>query len=256
MSLGALNEPGKVALDFSDRSSRLGAVRAKGSLRRARWFVLGAIAGAAIAAGGVAYAAIPDGGHVIHACYSTAGATTTGGTALNVVDSASASCSASQTAVQWTAGGSAIVQRLNLASPVTVTPGTPPSVPPIFAPPVASPWHFTQPGNTLELFVGSLTVTTPSSCTLTAGHGLVALFFFVYIDGKPTGAFSVDGLPAGATSTVNLGELPVTDQNAHYLYGGATSSSHTLDFQVQSDCSGNGQNFVLQKLQLAQVATS
>lgn len=231
-------------------------MRAKGSLRRLRWFALGALVGAVLVGAGVAYATIPDASGVIHGCYTTTAAKNAGGTPLDIVDSGSAACTSSQTAVAWHAGGTAIAQRFSLSSPVTVTPGTPPSVPPIFAPAVSSPWHWSQPANTLELFVGNMTVQTPASCTLSPGHGLVGLFLFVYIDGKPTGAFSVDGLPAGTTSTVNIGELPVTDQNAHYIYGGSASSTHTLDFQVQSDCSGSGQNFVISKLQVAQVATS
>ena len=39
------------------------------TMPRARWFLLGAVAGGALAAGAVGYAAIPDSGGVIHGCY-------------------------------------------------------------------------------------------------------------------------------------------------------------------------------------------
>jgi gas vesicle protein len=38
-------------------------------LRRGRWFLFGAVVGAALAGGAVTLAAIPDSGGVIHGCY-------------------------------------------------------------------------------------------------------------------------------------------------------------------------------------------
>ena len=64
---------------------------------RARWAALGAIVGA-FAAGGIAYAAIPDQGGVFHACYKK-----TGGQ-LRLVNSAS-DCNSSETATQWNQTG-------------------------------------------------------------------------------------------------------------------------------------------------------
>jgi len=54
---------------------------------------------------GVALAAIPDGGGVIHGCYSANGSKVKGGTALNIVDSGSNVCSNGQASVAWNQTG-------------------------------------------------------------------------------------------------------------------------------------------------------
>jgi hypothetical protein len=72
--------------------------------RRVRWAALGAIV-AALVMGGIAYASIPGPDGVLHGCYSTNGAKATNGTALNIIDSAVASCSGNQTAISWNQKG-------------------------------------------------------------------------------------------------------------------------------------------------------
>jgi len=64
---------------------------------RARWAALGAIVGA-LAAGGIAYAAIPDSGGVFHACYKKIGGQ------VRLVNSAS-DCNSSESATQWNRNG-------------------------------------------------------------------------------------------------------------------------------------------------------
>lgn len=68
---------------------------------RARLAVGAAVALAAVIGVGAAVAAIPDGSGVIHGCYSPNGATAQNGTALNIIDSAQASCSKGQQAITW-----------------------------------------------------------------------------------------------------------------------------------------------------------
>jgi hypothetical protein len=63
---------------------------------RVRWAALGAIV-AGLAAGGIAYASIPDTGGVFHACYKNTGA-------VRLVNSAS-DCNSSETATQWNQTG-------------------------------------------------------------------------------------------------------------------------------------------------------
>jgi hypothetical protein len=59
----------------------------------------------ALGAGAVAYATIPSASDgTITGCYSTNGSKANGGTALNIVDTQSASCSKGQTPVQWNSG--------------------------------------------------------------------------------------------------------------------------------------------------------
>lgn len=66
-----------------------------------RGLVAGSVFVLVAAAGGIAYAAIPDSGGVIHACYSPNGAEGTNGTPLNIVDSPGASCSKGQREIAW-----------------------------------------------------------------------------------------------------------------------------------------------------------
>jgi hypothetical protein len=71
----------------------------KGKLLRPTVVAL-AIAGALLAAGGIAYATIPDSSGVIHACYKT-----TQGT-LRVIDTGNAqTCSSSETPLNWSQTG-------------------------------------------------------------------------------------------------------------------------------------------------------
>src|SRR3954451_15766098 len=70
------------------------------SLPRGRWFVLGAIVGAALAAGAVAVAAIPDSAGVIHGCYQK----NVGN--LRVLDPAAGdSCRPSEVEISWSRTG-------------------------------------------------------------------------------------------------------------------------------------------------------
>jgi hypothetical protein len=70
-----------------------------------RLVVVAAGVTAVLAAGGIASAAIPDSSGVFHGCYSTNGAKATNGTQLNIIDSASASCNGTQTAITWNTTG-------------------------------------------------------------------------------------------------------------------------------------------------------
>ena len=59
----------------------------------------------AVAAGGIAYASVPDSGGAIHGCYSANAATKTNGSQLNIVDSDVAGCGRGQTAITWSETG-------------------------------------------------------------------------------------------------------------------------------------------------------
>jgi hypothetical protein len=62
---------------------------------------------AALTVAGVAYASIPDGNGVIHGCYKPASAGATGGTPLNILDDASASCGTKMQPIAWNQTGPA-----------------------------------------------------------------------------------------------------------------------------------------------------
>jgi len=70
-------------------------------MKRSKWQarVLLALAGAGVAAGGIAFATIPDGSGVIHACYSKSGGS------LRVIDSSVTSCGQNETALTWNNAG-------------------------------------------------------------------------------------------------------------------------------------------------------
>jgi hypothetical protein len=73
--------------------------------RRGFWLLAASTAGLALA-GGIAYAAIPDPGGVIHTCFKPSDATKLGGTPLSVVDSESgATCKAGDTALTFNQQG-------------------------------------------------------------------------------------------------------------------------------------------------------
>src|SRR5262245_48023941 len=68
-----------------------------------RGFLVGALAGAAVAGGAFAYASIPDSGGVIHGCY-TPGGTTAG--KLRVINTdAGQSCKATANPLNWNQQG-------------------------------------------------------------------------------------------------------------------------------------------------------
>ena len=70
------------------------------TMPRARWFLLGGVAGAALAAGAVGYAAIPDSGGVINGCYQK----NVGN--LRVIDPAAGdSCRPPEIAISWSHTG-------------------------------------------------------------------------------------------------------------------------------------------------------
>jgi len=68
------------------------------TLRRGRWFFLGAVVGAVLAGGAVTFAAIPDSSGVIHGCYQK----NVGN--LRVID-AGGSCRPSEIAISWSQTG-------------------------------------------------------------------------------------------------------------------------------------------------------
>jgi hypothetical protein len=65
----------------------------------------GALAVLAVAAGSVAFGAIPDSGGLIHGCFNTNGSKQTNGTQLNIVDTGFASCNKNQQEVTWNQQG-------------------------------------------------------------------------------------------------------------------------------------------------------
>src|SRR2546430_494148 len=73
-------------------------------LRRGRVSVLVAVA-VGLAAGGVAYASVPDSSGVIHGWYNPNGAKGTNGTGLTITDNASATCGKRMQAITWNQKG-------------------------------------------------------------------------------------------------------------------------------------------------------
>jgi hypothetical protein len=71
---------------------------------RAFWVVVGGVA-VGLAAGGIAYASVPDSSGLIHGCYNPNGVTAVNGTALNIIDRDKASCSKNQQEISWSQTG-------------------------------------------------------------------------------------------------------------------------------------------------------
>jgi hypothetical protein len=90
----------------------------KFTLPRGRWFVLGAVAGAALAAGTVAFAAIPDNGGTIHGCYQK-----NVGNLRVIEPSAGDSCRPSEVEISWSQTGPRGLQGLTGAQGPKGDPG-------------------------------------------------------------------------------------------------------------------------------------
>jgi hypothetical protein len=69
--------------------------------RRARPMIAFAAVAAALAAGGIAYAQIPDPSGVIHGCYAKSGG------ALRVIDNSVTNCKSTETSLNWNQTGPA-----------------------------------------------------------------------------------------------------------------------------------------------------
>ncbi|HET7129490.1 MAG TPA: hypothetical protein VFJ93_10500 [Gaiellaceae bacterium] len=72
---------------------------------KTRSSVVALVVGVAVAAGGIAYASVPESSGVIHGCYSANAASKTNGSQLNIVDSDVAACGKGQTAITWSQTG-------------------------------------------------------------------------------------------------------------------------------------------------------
>ena len=70
------------------------------TLRRGRWFLVGAVVGAGLAGGAVTFAAIPDSGGVIHGCYQK-----NVGNLRLIEPSAGDSCRPSEVGIDWSQTG-------------------------------------------------------------------------------------------------------------------------------------------------------
>jgi hypothetical protein len=77
------------------------------TMKRRSQLLLAAAIGALVTAlaGGIAWASIPGDGNLIHGCYSQNGVSATNGTQLNIIDTASASCSKGQKEIAWNQQG-------------------------------------------------------------------------------------------------------------------------------------------------------
>src|SRR5205823_13183315 len=69
-----------------------------------RGLVALAVAAVGLAAGGIAYASIPDSNGIIHGCFNPSGAKSSAGTSLNIIDSPYA-CAKGQQAITWNQQG-------------------------------------------------------------------------------------------------------------------------------------------------------
>jgi len=119
---------------------------------RARWAALIAVV-LGLAAGGIAYASIPDGSGVIHGCFTKSGA-------LRVIDTeASQACNSRETALDWA----------KVSAYEAFTPGPPNQAIDITATSFANPTVITH----LDVTAGSYAVTASVIVTASGGDGIV-----------------------------------------------------------------------------------
>jgi hypothetical protein len=124
--------------------------------RRVRVLALAAV-GAAVVAGGVAYATIPDGGGVIHGCYQRSSGS------LRVIDTGTGgACSSQERSLDWSQTG-----------PTGATGATGPAGPSdVWA--ASNPYTPSVAGNPNQGDIGQWTLTTMTSVSLPAGSFYVA----------------------------------------------------------------------------------
>jgi hypothetical protein len=188
-----------------------------------------AIAALIVALGGAAFAAIPDSGGTVHACYQKA----TGN--LRVVDSAS-DCRTSENPLDLSAagqsvGGGGIVARVRSAGPVAVNANTVP------IPLDHNVW--TQgPAETDELFIETTVSIPPAD-----GCALARVVFFV--DGKEITAFQYGG----------GGRFGVTSRLQTFLLDPGTTTSHEVTARVETDGLGTTCGAVIESVRINVAAT-
>jgi hypothetical protein len=191
----------------------------------------GAIALAAliVALGGVAFAAIPDSGGTVHACYQKANGS------LRVVESES-DCRTNEKPLALSAGGqsvgSHIVARVRSTGPVPVNANT------VQIPLANNTW--TQgPTETNELFIET-TVSIPP----TGGCALSRVFFTV--DGNELTGFQYGG----------GGNFGVTNRLQTFLLDPGATTSHTVTARVETAGNGTTCGAVIESVRINVDATS
>jgi hypothetical protein len=136
-----------------------------------------ALAALVLAAGGVAFATIPDSGGTIHSCYQK------GNGSLRVVESAS-DCRASETTLSWQQGGSATASSISaaVASSSSPTPGVQPYTDPPANPDISPSLMSTQ---ITTKAAGKLFITTSAGVGLRCTTAPCNVSVGTYVDGQP-----------------------------------------------------------------------
>ncbi len=107
---------------------------------------------------------------------------------------------------------------------------------------------WTQDAGTLDELVGGITVTTPSSCTVSGvSQSTAELDLTVDVDGNTT-ALQLTQLDLGQTTDLSLGEFVLSKygQNPYVLYEWASSKTHSVTVRArQATCDGTGEDMTI-----------
>jgi hypothetical protein len=128
------------------------------------------------------------------------------------------------------AGGAYIGARMQSTGSVRATHGASANVP-------LSGGDFRQDGKELDLLAGSMTVTTPSTCTGSYGNALV-----ISVDGNPTTFGLAPTIPAGQTVTLPLLVGTLSDPGA--------STAHHVTAALANSCTKDGEDYTVQNVKL------
>lgn len=216
---------------------------------RGRDLAVGALLGAVIASAvGVAYAAIPDGGGVVHACYQTVTSATK---PVKLLDTAKATaCPTGWKPVTWNqkgvngTNGTSIDARLRSSAAVQVQP-TDSQGELVYTTVPMTPSSWSQAANEVQQpSFGQVDFTSPATCNvLGSGEQAAKLFITASIDGQGVAATVLTGAGGGTHTRQLVGA-------GQYLFEPGALVTHTLTVAVAENCNGATEHITVNSVAL------
>jgi hypothetical protein len=114
---------------------------------------------------------------------------------------------------------------------------------------------WTQPVGEVELIAGSVTYTTPSSCSQVSdpaafGHGVVNIQITGGAGGSAGAAAYLVALPSNTARSAPLVASPFVTAMPVPLFEPASNTAHTVSAQVSDTCDNAGENFVVSSVKI------
>jgi hypothetical protein len=228
-----------------------------------RSLAAGIVIGASIAtAVGIAYAAIPDSGGVVHACYQNV---TSANKPVKLLDTAKATaCPSGWKPVTWNQkgaqgppgpSGTSIVLR-GRASGIDVAPGSGDDGVHPAVDVGLSPNSWVQAGDQLDLLAGTITVTAPSSCHRNGNAAAPEFILRVRVNGVDVPGYTDIQMTFSDTVTSPIAFTATAYQRlgvpgaAYTIFEPGTATTDTVQILAQNRCWNAGEDFTIQNVGL------